>query len=151
MTLLQTLHLQSSDTDVGEDDAMSDAAESPIDGYDRLDSSKVVAQLAQRSQNELATIEAHERSHKDRPAVLNKLGYLRGDEPLPDYDTLDPEQIATVLDGADLDTAKRVREYERKFKRRSAVLDAVDRTRDALKTTPASISKSRDDPAPSSG
>ena len=150
MTLLQTLHLQSSDTDVGDDGAMSDA-ESPIDGYDRLDSSKVVAQLAQRSQNELATIETHERAHKDRPAVLNKLGYLRGDEPLPDYDTLDPEQISTVLDGADLDTAKRVREYERKFKRRSAVLDAVDRTRDALKTTPASISKSRDNPAPSSG
>jgi len=81
--------------------------------------------------------------------VLNKLGYLRGDEPLPGYDSLGPEQISTGLDGADLDTAKRVREYERKFKRSSSVLDAVDRTRDALKTT--SIGTRRDNPASSSG
>jgi hypothetical protein len=150
MTLLQTLHLQSSTTDVGSDRATSDT-QSPIDGYDRLDARKVIAELPQRSQSELATIETHERSHKDRPAVLNKLGYLRGDEPLSGYDSLDPEQISTELDGADLDTAKRVREYERKFKRRSSVLDAVDRTRDALKTTPTSISERRDNPAPSSG
>ena len=148
MTLLQTLHLQSSDTDAGADGAMSDA-ESPIDGYDRLDSRKVIAELPQRSQSELGTIETHERAHKDRPAVLNKLGYLRGNEPLPDYDTLDPEQVSTALDGVDLDTAKRVREYERKFKRRAGVLDAVDRTRDALKTTSTSISNRRENPAPS--
>lgn len=134
MTLLQSLHLQRSTTDAGSDGATCDTA-SPIDGYDRLDSRKVIAQLPERSQAELATIETHERAHKDRPAVLNKLGYLRGDEPLPGYDSLAPEQIATELDGADLDTAKRIREYERKFKRRSTVLDAVDRTRDALKAT----------------
>jgi len=150
MTLLESLHLQSSATDVGSDGATSDT-QSPIDGYDRLGARKIVAQLPQHSQIELATIETHERSHKARPAVLNKLGYLRGDEPLPGYDSLDPEQISTGLDGADLDTAKRVREYERKFKRRSSVLDAVDRTRDALKTTPTSISTRRDNPAPSSG
>ena len=136
MTLLQTLHLQSSATDVGSDEATSDT-ELAIDGYDRLDARKVVAQLPQHSQAELATIETHERSHKDRAAVLNKLGYLLGDEPLPGYDTLDPEQIATALDGADLDTAKRIREYERKFKRRSSVLDAVDRTCHARKAPPA--------------
>jgi hypothetical protein len=150
MTLLQSLHLQSSATDVGSDGASNDTA-APIDGYDRLDARKVIAQLPQRSQTELATIETHERAHKDRPAVLNKLGYLRGEEPLRGYDDLAPEQIATELDGADLDTAKRVREYERKFKRRSSVLDAVDRTRDALKTTPTSISNSRENPPPSSG
>ena len=134
MTLLQSLHLQRSTTDAGSDGATCDTA-SPIDGYDRLDSRKVIEQLPQRSQTELATIETHERAHKDRPAVLNKLGYLRGDEPLTGYDSLAPEEIATELDGADLDTAKRIREYERKFKRRSTVLDAVDRTRDALKAT----------------
>ena len=136
MTLLERLHLQRSATEAGPDDATGDTA-SPIDGYDRLDARKVIAQLPQRSQTELATIETHERAHKDRPAVLNKLGYLRGEEPLPGYDGLAAEQVATELDGADLDTAKRIREYERKFKRRSSVLDAVDRTCHARKTPPA--------------
>lgn len=148
MTLLQTLHLQSSATDVGSDEATSDT-ELAIDGYDRLDARKVVAQLPQHSQAELATIETHERSHKDRAAVLNKLGYLLGDEPLPGYDTLDPEQIATALDGADLDTAKRVREYERKFKRRSQVIDTVMRA--TRQSNATSISTRRDNPAPDRG
>lgn len=150
MTLLQALHLHRPATD-GTDATATSATGSPIAGYDRLDARRVVARLAQRSQSELATIETHERSHKDRPAVLNKLRYLRGREPLPGYDTLEPEQISTALDGADLDTAKRVREYERKFKRRSHVLDAVIRTRAARQTTPTSISTRRDNPAPSSG
>jgi hypothetical protein len=148
MTLLQTLHLRSSATDVGAGGATSDT-EAPIAGYDRLDARDVIEQLPQRSQSELATIETHERSNKDRPAVLNKLGYLRGDEPLPDYDTLDPEQISTALDGADLDTAKRVREYERKFKRRSQVIDTVMRA--TRQSNATSISARRDNPAPSGG
>jgi hypothetical protein len=148
MKLLQTLHLTRSATDAGAAGASSDT-QSPLDGYDHLGTRDVVAQLAQRSQSELASIEAHERSHKDRPEVLNKLRYLRGDEPLPDYDALDPEQISTALDGADLDTAKRVREYERKFKRRSAVIDAVMHA--TQQSTPTSISERRDNPAPSSG
>lgn len=144
MTLLQTVHRHRSDAGAG-----AGAVQSPIEGYDRLDARQVVGQLAQRSQSELATIETHERSHRDRPKVLNKLRYLRGREPLPDYDALESEQISTALDGADLDTAKRVREYERKFKRRSHVLHAVTRTRDARQET--SISMRRDKPTPSSG
>jgi hypothetical protein len=146
MTLLQALHLKRSATNVA---GATGDTESPIAGYDRLDARHAVAQLAQHSQSELATIETHERSHKDRPQVLNKLRYLRGREPLPAYDTLDPEQISTALSGADLDTAKRVREYERKFKRRSQVIDAV--THATQQTTPTSISMRRDNPAPSSG
>jgi len=146
MTLLETLHLQRSASDVGATGASSHCP-SPLDGYDRLDTTQVVAQLAQRSQSELDAIETHERAHKDRPAVLNKLRYLRGDEPLPDYDTLNPEQISTALGDVDLDTAKRVREYERKFKRRSVVIDAVMRA--TKQTTATSIRTRRDNPAPS--
>jgi hypothetical protein len=145
MTLLQTLHLQPSDADAA--DSTGDT-ESPIAGYDRLDARGVVGQLAQHSQSQLATIETYERAHKDRPQVLNKLRYLRGREPLPGYDTLDPEQISTAVDDADLDTAKRVREYERKFKRRAAVIEAVMRATE--QTGPASIRERRDNKTPSS-
>jgi hypothetical protein len=149
MAFLRGAHRQRSDADTDAVGATGET-ESPLAGYDRLDARHVVAQLAQHSQTDLATIETHERAHKDRPAVLNKLRYLRGREPLPGYDTLEPQQIAAALDGADLDTAKRVREYERKFKRRSGVLDAVTRMHDALKT-PTSISMRRENPAPASG
>jgi hypothetical protein len=148
MSLLRAFHRDRAATDDAAAGPAGDG-QSPIDGYDRLGARQVIAQLAQRSQSELASIETHERANKDRPAVLNKLRYLRGEEPLPDYDTLDPEQIFTALDGADLDTAKRIREYERKFKRRSAVIDAVNHT--TQRTTPTSISERRDNPAPASG
>jgi len=110
------------------EEAVTGDTPSPIDGQDSLDANHVVTLLAQRSQYDLATIEAHERSHQDRPEVLNKLRYLRGSEPLPDYDALDQEQISTALNAADIATIRRVREYERKFKRRSHVLAAVTRT-----------------------
>ena len=45
------------------------------------------------SQVELAAIETYERSHRNRPEVLDKLRYMRGSEPLPGYDALSPEQI----------------------------------------------------------
>jgi hypothetical protein len=150
MTFLKALRPNRSATDTADAGATGDTG-SPIAGYDRLDARHVVAQLARHSQQELATIETYERSHGDRPEVLHKLRYLRGREPLPGYDTLEVEQISTALDGADLDTAKRVREYERKFKRRANVLDAVTRTCAARQSTPSSISERRDHPAPASG
>jgi hypothetical protein len=149
MTFLQALRGHHP-TDVIDGGSTSDP-QPPIAGYDRLDATHVVAQLAQHSQKELATIETHERSHRDRSEVLNKLRYLRGREPLPGYDTLDPQQVSTAMDDADLETVKRVREYERKFKRRSSVLDAVTRVCAARQTTPTSISARRENPAPPSG
>ena len=65
----------------------------------------------------------------------SKLRYLRGREPLPGYDALDAEDISTALHGADLDTVDHVREYERKFRRRPAVLDAVSRARRQRRST----------------
>jgi hypothetical protein len=41
--------------------------------------------------------------------VLDKLRYMRGSEPLPGYDALSPEEIATALSGADAETVKAVR------------------------------------------
>jgi hypothetical protein len=101
--------------------------ELPISGYDQLKDKQINDQLSQLSQVELATIETHERAHANRPAVLEKLRYMRGSEPLPGYDDLTPEQIAAELDGANAKTVRAVRDYERKFQHRRAVLDEAAR------------------------
>jgi predicted transcriptional regulator len=106
-----------------------DAAGLPIIRYDRLDAWEASAKLATLSQVELATVQAYEDDHGARPEVLGKLRYLRGDEPLPGYDTLEPEEIATALREATPQTIVNVREYERKFQRRSEVLEDLARAR----------------------
>ena len=99
----------------------------PVDGYDGLKAEKVVPMLKGYSQVELAAIESYERSHANRQVVLDKLRYLITDEPLAGYDQLEPDAIAEALKGADAETLMRVREYERKFKRRDAVLATIIR------------------------
>lgn len=99
----------------------------PISGYDQLDDKQVSDRLAQLSQAELATVETYERAHADRPAVLEKLRYMRGSEPLQGYDALTPEQIAEALADADSEKVRAVRDYERKFQHRGAVLDEAAR------------------------
>lgn len=101
----------------------------PISHYDRLNAGRATDELQRLSQVDLARIEEHERSHKRRQQVLDKLRYLRGREPLHDYDALDATQIAAVLAAADLDTLALVREYELKFRRRDDVLEELARLR----------------------
>jgi hypothetical protein len=105
--------------------AASSASEDrlPISGYDQLGEKQVSDQLAQLSQVELAAVETYERAHGSRPVVLEKLRYMRSSEPLPGYDALTPEQIAEALAGADAETIRAVRDYERKFQRRQSVLN----------------------------
>ena len=55
----------------------------PIPRYDQLDGKQVCQQLSQLSQVELAAVEAHERSHRARPVVLNRLRWLRGTNRCP--------------------------------------------------------------------
>jgi hypothetical protein len=112
----------------------------PISGYDDLDGKQVSERLSQLSQVELAAVETYERAHGNRPAVLDKLRYMQGTEPLPGYDALTPEQIAEALAGADADTVRAVRDYERKFRQRQAVMDEAAR---ALPSSPASAREKR--------
>lgn len=112
----------------------------PIAGYDRLSEKEIVARMSGLSQVELAAAESYERSHQARPAVLDKLRYLHTPEPLPDYDTLGPEQIAEALSTADAATIRAVRDYERRFARREQVLQAAA---EALPTAPASAGEDR--------
>jgi hypothetical protein len=112
----------------------------PIPGYDRLDHKQVTEQPSQLSQVELAAVEAYERAHGGRRAVLDKLRYMRGREPLPGYDTLSPEEITGALAGADAGTVKDVRDYERKFAHRRKVMEEAARV---LPTAPASAREAR--------
>ena len=112
----------------------------PISDYDQLGDKQVSDQLAQLSQVELAAVEAYERAHGSRPVVLDKLRYMQGTEPLPGYDTLTTEQIAEALAGADAETVRAVRDYERKFAHRQSVLTEAARV---LPTARASAREER--------
>ena len=118
----------------------------PIPGYDQLDAKEVSDRLAQLSQVELAAVEAYERAHENRPAVLNKLRYMRTSEPVPDYDTLTTDQIAEALAGSDAQTVKAVRDYERKFQHRRSVLDEAARVLPSSRES-AGAKRAREDKA----
>ena len=118
----------------------SDDHAMPIAGYDELDGKQVSERLSQLTQVELAAVETYERAHEDRRVVLAKLRYMQGTEPVPGYDALTPEQIAEVLAGADAETVKAVRDYERKFRNRRSVMDEAAR---ALPSSPASAREER--------
>jgi hypothetical protein len=110
----------------------------PFAGYDRLDARQVTNVLSDHSQIELEAVDSYERSHMGREAVLNKLRYMRGSEPLPRYDALSVEEILVAIEQADLETIGKVRGYERKFANRPRVLEAVALVhRSRLATGPA--------------
>jgi hypothetical protein len=118
-------------------EASSDGADGePIPGYDRLEAREVGLRLSELSQVQLGAVETYERAHQDRPVVLDKLRYMRGNEPVPGYDDLSPEQISDVLAGADAETVKDVRDYERKFRRRQSVLAETARVLPMAQASP---------------
>jgi hypothetical protein len=143
MKLLDALRNRRSQDSVGGSEATTGSPDEralPIPGYDRLKDKEVADQLSHLSQVELAAVEAYERAHEGRPVVLDKVRYMRCREPLPGYDTLTSEQIVTALAGADAETVKAVRDYERKFQHRQSVLDETARV---LPTSRASAGEER--------
>jgi hypothetical protein len=104
-----------------------------IDRYDRLDPESLLPRLAGLSQLELTEIERYERAHAERPPVLNKLRYLRGDEPVSGYDAMSADDVSTALDGADLATVSKVRAYEKRMRRRDGVLATIERAHQRLR------------------
>jgi hypothetical protein len=70
---------------------------------------------------------------------LDKLRYMRQREPLPGYDALSVEEILAALEETDLETIKRVRDYERKFANRPRVMEEAVRVHRLRRATaPAS-------------
>ena len=107
--------------------AESDGGSAPMEGYDRLKPHEVKKALSSHTQNQLEDIERYERANKKRPAILDKLRFMRGRQPLPGYDQLSPEEIGVQLGEADIKTIKGVRDYERKFANRPEVLEETTR------------------------
>ena len=104
-----------------------DGGSQPVEGYDRLKPRELKNSFSSHSQDELEDIEHYERANKKRPAILDKLRFMRGRQPLPGYDQLPPEAIGQALSEADMPTIKRIRDYERKFQNRPEVLEEVAR------------------------
>ena len=143
MKILDALRNRRSRRDAPDEEASSpDAADLPFPGYDRLDDKELGARLSELSQVELAAVETYERSHQNRPEVLDKLRYMHTSEPLPGYDALTPEQIVEALAGADAETGKAVRDYERKFGNRHQVMQEAARV---LPDATASVGEDRAD------
>jgi hypothetical protein len=139
MTFLETLRTRrsrASERDIQAETSSPDEHPVPIAGYDRLSDREISDRLSQLSQVELAAVETYERAHGSRPAVLDKLRYMRGAEPLPGYDALTTEQIANALADTDAETVKAIRDYERKFRGRRSVLDEAARVLPASQASP---------------
>ena len=52
-----------------------------IPGYDTLTAEQIIGRLASLSPRDRATIETHEREHKNRTTILNRIASLRPDQP----------------------------------------------------------------------
>ena len=76
MKILDRLRNRSPRGDAGDPGAVeaSSAHEQllPIAGYDRFDGKQLIPRLSHLSQVELATVDAHERSHRGRPARIRR-------------------------------------------------------------------------------
>jgi hypothetical protein len=144
MKLLDRLRKRSPRAEAGDpgsaEASSADEQRLPIARFDQLDRKQVIPQLSQLSQVELAAVEAHERSHRNRPVVLNRLRWLTGSEPLPGYDALDADEISRALTDADAQTVKAVRSYERHHRDRREVRAEAVRV---LPTAPASAGEDR--------
>jgi hypothetical protein len=99
----------------------------PINGYDDLTADELVAKLPEQSQATLAQVAAYERAHDARSTVLERVAALSGPEPAPGYDELTADEVQKLLSGADDALAAAVRDYERRHKARTSVLEAAAR------------------------
>jgi hypothetical protein len=70
----------------------------PVAGYDGLKTRDLIASLSIHSQMQLEAIESYERGHRNRKAVLSKLGRLRhGGQRLRDHKALSTDQVVAAL------------------------------------------------------
>jgi ferritin-like metal-binding protein YciE len=107
--------------------AVASAEDLPISNYDSRNASEIVSELSGLSQIDLGKVDAYERRHDNRTTVLDRIGSLRGSEPWSGYDEQSVEEIRSALSGEHADDADAVREYERRHKDRSGVMEAADR------------------------
>jgi ferritin-like metal-binding protein YciE len=107
--------------------AVASEEDLPISDYDSRNASEIVDRLSSLSQVELGKVDAYERRHENRTTVLQRIDSLRGDEPWPGYDDMSVDEVTSALSDAHSDKRDEVREYERRHKNRSGVLQAAER------------------------
>jgi hypothetical protein len=103
------------------------SADLPVPDYDGMDPKQIADSLHARSQVELAAIEDYERANDARPAVLDKLKYMRTSEPVDGYDAMSADEVVAALAQADAAGVRAIRDYERRFQHRRTVLDEAAR------------------------
>jgi hypothetical protein len=103
------------------------AVEAPITGYDDLTAEEIVAKLPEQPQTTLAQVAAYEQANAKRATVLERVAALTGPEPAPGYDGLTADEAQKLVTGGDAALAAAVRDYERRHKARTSVLEAAAR------------------------
>jgi hypothetical protein len=98
----------------------------PIAGFSQLSITDIHKRLRTLSQTELTVIEGYERSHANRPGVLNAIERLRGTEPWTGYDTMNPDQITAHLHNDPSSVARHALEYERSHRQRETVITIAE-------------------------
>lgn len=99
----------------------------PINHYDRLTATEVIAKLGSLSQVDLANVDAYERKNANRSTITDRTTSLRAEEPWPGYDEQTVVEIRGALAAGDGTLARKVHDYERRHKDRQGVLDATDK------------------------
>jgi len=99
----------------------------PLSDYDSLTATEVVSKLPEFTQEQLKATIAFERAHRKRATVTERAKSLQEDEPFSGYDEMTARDVAQRLTDTDEATARKVREYEGRHKRRVEVLEAAQR------------------------
>jgi hypothetical protein len=102
-------------------------SQAPTSDYDKLTASDVVGKLTDFTQAQLSEVVAYERANRKRATVIDRAQSLQEDQPFNGYDDLTARDVAQRLTDADEATARRVREYEGRHRRRVEVLEAAQR------------------------
>jgi hypothetical protein len=102
------------------------ASELPIQGYNSLTASEVIAETRGLTQTELAKVYKFEKANQNRSSVLEALDSRFVELPIPTYDALTVDEITSRLGGLSESEIKAIRRYEEGSKARQTVLDKVD-------------------------
>jgi hypothetical protein len=113
------------------DAATASAPPAPIAGYDGLTAEDLVAKLREQPQTALAEIAAYEQANEKRATVLQRVAALSGPEPARGYDALTAEEAQQLVANGSPALAAAVRDYERRHKDRTGVVEAAARRAEA--------------------
>jgi hypothetical protein len=104
----------------------------PLARYDSLTAAEVVSRLRALTQNELTKVERYERGGDGRQTILKRVAALREKEPWRGYDTATVKEVREKLARAKSDRVTAVRDYERRHRNRTGVMNAVRRRLESM-------------------